>query len=341
MKRIACWSQIILLIALTVCVIPVTNFAQSQSRNSISGFVYDAINRNPVADVYVELMNDLSITLKRAKTDGGGRFFFGGLSSGTFKVRVAPYGTNYLEEVQDATITNFRIGNSVTSDTVYLDFYLRLDKRKINVNQLNPAAVIFVQEVPSSAKKLYEKAVSQFENKKETEIGFENLKKAIEIFPNYFDALNRLGVEYVNHNKFIESLPYLTKAIEVNPRSFLSFYALGIAFYNLKQWKEASEAFRETVNINSQSALAHLKYGMILRIIGNYKDAETMLLKAKELAKESPIADIHWQLALLYNKIERYKEAADELETFLKIQPDSRDSKQIKDLIIQLRAKTK
>jgi regulator of sirC expression with transglutaminase-like and TPR domain len=38
-------------------------------------------------------------------------------------------------------------------------------------------------------------------------------------------------------------------------------------------------------------------------------------------------------LALLYNQLKRYKEAADELELFLKVEPDAKDTELIKKLI--------
>jgi len=40
---------------------------------------------------------------------------------------------------------------------------------------------------------------------------------------------------------------------------------------------------------------------------------------------------------LLFNQLKRYKEAADELEIFLKVQPDARDAELIKKLIQKLR----
>src|SRR5687768_3425374 len=82
-------------------------FAQqrSQTSNSISGFVLDAKNSSPVADVYVELLNDLNTTLRRVKTDGSGRYFFAGMSGGSFRIKVLPYGTNYLPEERDVSIT--------------------------------------------------------------------------------------------------------------------------------------------------------------------------------------------------------------------------------------------
>lgn len=318
-------------------------FPQSQStrpNNSISGFVFDSISRNPVSDVQVELMNDLDTSLRRVKTDGTGRFSFTGLSSGTFIVKVSPYGTNYLEETQSATIVNNNIGGASSSDSVYLDIYLKPDKRKINT-EFYPAGSVFIQDVPTSAKDLYKKAISQLENSKQINLGLENLKKALEFFPDYYDVLNRLGIEYVKLNQYYEALPFLVKAVRVNQRSFSSFYALGLAAYHLKQMKEATEAFRLTTVLNPQSVYAQFQYGRALRISGNYKEAERALLKAESLDKNSTIAEIHWQLGLLYDKIERYKDAADALDAYLKIQSDIPNLQQIKDLIAKLRLKAK
>jgi tetratricopeptide (TPR) repeat protein len=338
MKKIILWSQSVVLV---IFIATVSSFAQSGTSNSISGFVFDAVNRKPVPDVYVELLSDVYSSLRRAKTDGSGRYFFGGISKGSFKVKVLPYGTNYLEEVQDVEITNYTIGRTTTSDSVYLDIYLRLDKRKINISELNPAGSVFIQDIPLSARDLYKKGIAQLEKVKEAELGMGNLKKALEIFPNYYDALNRVGIEHIRHNEYFEALPYLIKAIEVNQRSFTSFYALGLAAYNLKQMKEAVDAFRAATVINPQSVYANFQYGKVLRINGNYKEAEQSLLKAESLSKHSPIGEIHWQLGLLYDKVKRYNEAADELEKYLKIEPEISNSKQIKTLIGQMREKAK
>ena len=51
--------------------------------------------------------------------------------------------------------------------------------------------------------------------------------------------------------------------------------------------------------------------GMLLRQSNKLDEAETHL-RADKLA-ESKNPDAHWQLALLYNQVKRYREAADEL----------------------------
>jgi tetratricopeptide (TPR) repeat protein len=338
MTKIICQNSWIFL---SILILATSNFAQSQTSNSISGFVFDAVDRNPISDVYVELLDDVYMTLKRVRTDGSGRYFFSGISSGNFKVKVSPYGTNYLEEIQEATIINYSFGNSRTSDNVYLDIYLKLDKRKINIGGTDSTTVIFIQDVPLQARNFYKKGESQMETKKNVDVGLENIKKALEIFPNYYDALNRIGIEYLKRKEYLKAIPYLIKAVEVNQRSFSSFYALGLAATDLKKLPEAIKAFRATTVINPQSVYAQTKYGMVLRMNGNYKEAEQSLLKALSLDKYSQMAEIHWQLGLLYEKTERYSEAADELEKYIKIQSDASNIQQIKKLIAQLRAKGK
>ena len=65
--------------------------------------------------------------------------------------------------------------------------------------------------------------------------------------------------------------------------------------------------------------MAGIAQKTLLRQTEKLDEAETYLKQADQLAgSKSP--DAHWQLALLFNQLKRYKEAADELELFLKIQ---------------------
>jgi tetratricopeptide (TPR) repeat protein len=114
---------------------------------------------------------------------------------------------------------------------------------------------------------------------------------------------------------------------------------LGLAAFNLKQMKEATAAFQAAVVLSPQSIYAHIQLGIVSRINGNYKESEEALLKAVVLSKELQIPEVHLQLALLYEKLERFNETIKELEKYLKSQPDSSNDKQIKDVIAKMKAK--
>ncbi|MCB1023836.1 MAG: hypothetical protein KDB79_05590, partial [Acidobacteria bacterium] len=84
---------------------------------------------------------------------------------------------------------------------------------------------------------------------------------------------------------------------------------------------------------------ANFLLGMSLRKIQEFEKAEEAFLKAKELADgKSP--DIHWNLALLYaHNLNRYKDAAKELELYLKAKPDIQNKEAIKKLIKEFKNK--
>ncbi len=317
---------------------PSTSAEEHKAINVIYVQVYDPSGR-AVSNLWVELMNELYQSLRRGQTDNSGRIVFSGISSGSFKIKVFTTGTSYLTQTQDVTLINFGSGDSTSSDSAYVDFYLRLDKQKVSLGLEGVTDVVFVQEVPEPARKLFNKGADLL--KEDKEAGLIELQKSIDIFPNYYDALNLLGTQFAIRKMYGKAVPHLIKAIEINPRSFSGYYSLGYVSFYLNHRKESIEAFRAATILLPKSVNAQLWYGTVLRLEEKYDNAEKALKLAKTLSKKQPIAEIHWQLALLYNKLERNEEAADELESYLKILPDSPDAKKIKDLIARLKGKNK
>ena len=310
-----------------------------QGRNTISGTVYAGSHR-PVADINLELLDDFNSSLGRTKTNASGRFTFGGLPNGRFKVKALPYGTDYLEQTQEVVLGSVSVVAGRGSDQQNIDIYLKLNERA-NAGPFAAApGVIFAQEVPPAAKKLYEEGVKYLREKKEKE-GFESLKKSIEVFPDYYLALDRLGSEYAmrgtsDRSYFEAGLILLTRAVEINPRSFSSVFGLGWTQYQLGLNSEAIETLGRATTIYGKAADAYLWLGKALRRASLLDRAEAAFKRANDLTSGKG-ADVHWQLAGVYRDQKRYNEAADELELFLKTEPKAADAEKIKALIKQLR----
>ena len=301
-----------------------------QTSNSISGHVSGDL-RTPLPDLRVELLNEVDTVIQVAKTDASGLFVFRKLSDGAFQVRVQASSTNYIGQTKRVELARPRGGFGAASEEV--DFVL-ITRRTTSPAQ--KPGVVFLQEVPAQARKEYQRAAELLPKSEKRQEALEALKKAIEIYPQYFDALEMLGSEYVKHQDYEFAVPLLTKALEINARAYPSWYALGVAQYNLKQQPAAIESLKRAVSLNPKSINATLWLGMVLRRTGRLDEAETHLKQANVLA-DAKLPDAHWELALLFNQLKRFREAADELERFLKVQPDSQDAQQITKLIQQLR----
>lgn len=352
MRKSHCWllglaiaaagtpNQVLTALSLTRARPPISSIVAPQGRSSISGQVFSEAQR-PVSDVFVELLNELDVTITQVKTDGAGRYAFSGLPEGRFKVRVSPYGTDYGPQTREIIIAVVGAVPGSGSVNEQADFYLKVKAEAL----AGPFAVpgsIFAQDVPGPAKKLYEKGIGELREKKEKE-GFESLKKSLEIFPTYYLALDRLGTEYAlrgnqNRGYYEAAVVLLTKALEINPRSYSSAFGLGFAQYYLGLVDKATENLERAVNLYGKAVNGYLMLGMAHKRAGKLAQAEAAYKRANELGK-GKVADVHWQLAGLYSDQKRHKEAADELELFLKTQSNARDAEKIKQLIKQLREK--
>src|SRR6185436_15061818 len=207
----------ILIIVLALGFLPQT--AQTSS-NSISGHVSND-QRAPVADIRVELLNEVDSVIRTVKTDGSGLFVFRKLSDGTFQVRIQTSGTNYVSQTKRVDLARPHGFGAAFEE---LDFVLMTT----NAGSTGKPGVVFVQEVPEPARKQFQKASELLNKSNKREEAFVALKSAIELFPQYFDALELLGTEQVKDREYEAAIPSLTKALEVNSRSFASSFALGV-----------------------------------------------------------------------------------------------------------------
>lgn len=300
----------------------------AQTNNQIEGRVVNESNA-PINNAYVELYNDVNLLISRTRSSSQGRFSFRNLRAGRYVVQIKPYGTNLLEASERVEIQN--LGTIPVVE--YVDVRLEVDKRFTRETE-TIVGTIYAQEIPRQAKKFFDSGVDKF--KDGNKAGTEDLENAIKIFPTYFDALNLLGREYIAQGKYKEGYPFLLRAIDVNRRCPECFYSLGVAFYKLDQIEAGVVAARAAAEIMPNSGESQLLLGILLSISGDYTESEKALLSAKKVFKD-PNAEVHWQLALLYNKTKRNLEAADELELYLKVNPKANNKEQVKKLIKNFR----
>jgi Tfp pilus assembly protein PilF len=336
-------KSLILRNALAVLFFAVVFFASANkifAQNSINGVIFDT-NRQPVGKIDVELLDAFERLIKSTKTTTSGLYFFQGLSAGVYYVQVRVDGTNYqpakeriqLGEGNRTSIT----GRLSGGESMQVNFVLQIESRG-NSGEPASSEIVFAQNVPEEAEEFYKDALKSLERKNNAEATLK-LESAIRVFPEYFLALDRLGYEYVLQNKFAEAEKVFARALKINPKSFSSKSGLGIAEYKLGKKQEAVKTLEEAVEIDPFSANSLLFLGKIYRELKEFEKAESVLKKAKSLSKNK-LADVHWELALLYYyNLERYADAAEELELYLKANPKAENRRQIERLIKTMREK--
>ncbi|MGE3466937.1 MAG: carboxypeptidase regulatory-like domain-containing protein [Pyrinomonadaceae bacterium] len=305
-----------------------------QNRNSVTGFVFDE-SRRPVSQIYVELLNEFYSTVSRARTGGSGMYSFRNLESGLYYVKVLYAGTNFEVQIKSVSLVPISVIQGRGAAAEQVDFYLR-SRKQPDRGEPGPPAVIFVQDVPAEAKTLFEEGVRELDTSKDE--AFAKIKRAIEIFPEYFAALDRLGLAYLELGHYEAAYVLLAKAVSVNSRSLPTTIGLGVAEFRLGAVKPSLERFRQAVKLDSTSINAQLWLGISLHSTSDLAGALTALMEAAKLS-DGKVAEVHWQLARVYKDQKNFSKAADELETFLRLRPDAQNAAEIKKIITSLRTK--
>jgi Flp pilus assembly protein TadD len=318
----------------------------ASAANSVGGFVFDR-GRNPLADIDVELLDEYyrvinnGATNGRQKTSSSGRYEFSGLNDGNYTIRVYAFRYDLEDQSQYIEMKSISSVPGQSGSMYYTaDFYLQPKKGGLKDAELS---VIFAQEVPKEAQQLYKKAVSDLASKRADE-GFAGLQKSITIFPQYYLALMRYGQELYARQQYTAATQVFMAAAEVNPKSALPFYNAGNSLNMLggKYLKNAKLALDQALTLAPLSPSVLLVLGTVERKLGLLADAEKHLLHAKKLSTtKSP--ELSKELAILYgNELKKYKEAADELEQYIKVANLSNDDEaKLKKQVADLRVKAK
>ena len=310
----------------------------AQGRNAINGVVLST-GREPLNRIRVELQNELEMMVAYTYTDPTGRYSFRNLSQGVFIIKVHSDGKYAGQAVR---IVMQAIRNSGASHYEQVDFMLKeLAEKKTAVASAG-VRTTFVQEVPGAARKVYERGIKQLESGRDQAAGIASLQEALTIFPKYYDALERLGIEYVRLEQYEEARQLLTLAIGINRSGASSFYGLGVAQFHTGRFEETVQSLRTALVLAPESsnlAFEHFYLGLACWKLNRHGDAEPHLKKAAEIGGNSIPPDVHMYLAQYYSESGRKQEAAAELELFLKLVPNAQDAEKIRALIKKLKAK--
>ena len=187
--------------------------------------------------------------------------------------------------------------------------------------------------MPKSALDLYQKgmAAAQKGSEKDTKEAVGFLSKAVAAYPNFSQALSDLGNQYLKLSQWDKATEAFDALVKLKPSDPAAHLDLGIALYNLggEKLPLAEAQFREAIKLNNPGPSAHYYLGMTLVKTKRYPEAQSELELAVKNGGDN-IAQAHRYLGGLYLAAHKNKEAADELEKYLKLDPTAKDADKIK-----------
>lgn len=213
--------------------------------------------------------------------------------------------------------------------------------------RLKPEANPSMAGVPKPAIDLYVKA-QEAERKGEAEKAQALLTDAVAQHPQFGLAHNELAMIHLKAgalDKAFEEIKLAVKALPDDPQVQFNY---GLVSLERKDYAEAEKQFRRSLKRMDKSAQGHMYLGIALmrlkatdpaEVQRNQAEAERELQQSIKLGGDSA-ARAHYYLGGLYWARHDYKQAADELETYVKLAPKAPDIEQVKGTIKELRSKS-
>lgn len=192
-------------------------------------------------------------------------------------------------------------------------------------------------EAPKPAVELYEKAIEAVRDG-DNEKAVEHLRAAVAIHPGFALALSEMGVLYMKMRQPEKAAEALRSALKLTPDDYATLLTYGRALFDLQEFSEAERTFRDALRKNATSPSAHFYIGLILLKRRALDEAEASLQNAIKNGGES-MALAHYYLGGIYWGRKEYGRAADELEIYLRLEPEAENAKRVRATIKELRKK--
>lgn len=199
--------------------------------------------------------------------------------------------------------------------------------RNESIRMMNQAIGMYRGKRTGEAMKMLQKAVTkdpnnqqayrllgmiQYQRVADLDNGEKNLRKAIELKPDDYEAQYHLGQILSRKTNWRAAAGAFEAAIKAKPDHAESHLRLGYAMDKLEKFDRAQEAYREAIKANPRLPEAYNALGNLYRRFEKHAHAAQVLKNAVENNPEYPAN--HHDLGLVYQEQKRFPDAIRMLE---------------------------
>ena len=192
------------------------------------------------------------------------------------------------------------------------------------------------QDVPRAARREYDQALDQLD-KDDLPRAQKHLERAVQLFPDYVEALNELAVLQMKAGELAPAEQNLRHALGIDTAAVLPLLNLGLCLMRQEKYAPAVEPLEKATQLAPTNARAYMLLGSAQMAAGSADPAELSLQRAYELGGKN-MARANLELARLYARKSLYERAVASLTKYLDDVPDDPNSASLKETLERLRA---
>jgi tetratricopeptide (TPR) repeat protein len=270
---------------------------------------------------------------RQAYTNEQGKFEFPGIEEGGY--------TLTAKSVSDPGLASESVeADTYRTATTDLRVNLVLRREANAAGNSKPEVVTAVdsgQHVPKEARKAFREGL-KFRRESEAVKALEKLNRAVELYPEYYQALAERGDLLIFERKLAEAALDFERALKINSRYGPALRGMGYCKLEEREFDEAAGYLEKAITAQPDNANTYLLLGIAYLELDRREPARLALFKALSFNSQHELR-AYIYLGNLYARERMYKEAAEELAMYLEANPTAADAAEIKAIEAQWRAR--
>jgi len=289
-------------------------FAQEQGDLILTGYVREEGSNEPIAAATLEISRSGSESQAPVFSGVDGEFIFRGLQKGEYVISAKKSGFN------SASVNVSVMRTGALEVTISL-------RRTAPAGAATPGSPISAHQlqVPKKARAAYEKGRKLLEDENNPGGSIAAFEKAVKEFPGYYEAYAELGVANNRVGKFPEAEASLKKAVELSDGKYLQpLYVLADVYNSQGKYQEAEPWARQAIAVDNSAWNGFLELARSQVGLKRTSEAESNAERARDLAPQTP--QVYLVLANVHALQQNYQAAVQDLDAYLKLEPDGQRS---------------
>jgi Flp pilus assembly protein TadD len=294
--------------------------ARPSDMGSISGTVR-TIDDHAVSDARIEIRS-----LRTGQVVASGF----STQSGNFEVSNLPAGS--YDVIATSGLLEARESVQVQGPVIVA---LQIAKRTRAVDGSTSVSVASLK-VPEKARQEYDKAQTAMQKGKHEE-ALAHANKALELYPDFAEALTVRGVLNLDNHDIAAATRDLERAIQIDGNYGLAYLALGAAYNADSRYDDALRTVEHGVTLDPKGWQGYFEMAKALFAKGDY---EMSLQQVNRAAENTPgdYPPLHLLRAHDYIGLKKYADAKTELETYLSQAPQAPGVADVRHTLEQLQS---
>lgn len=319
----------LLLVPLSVPLFPQRPSVQQQKTVDVTIKVVYQNQRSAPLNCRVQILTSSGGTFAEAFTDTQGDARFA-LPGGTYRLRLT--GAE-IEETSPVSAFNIYPQENTHTEIVYVN---------AKADAANPAdadaptvSAAFLK-VPEKGRDEYLKGAEAMQKNQVAEAE-KHFRKAVEIYPNFADALNSLGVISMQQGKPAEGRELFEKALAADPNFAPTYLNLAKISSGVRDFQKSEDLLNKAVTLNPRSSETLSMLAYIQLSLHQYPEAVATAQRV-HLLSHKDFAAVHFVAGRALEAQGQPEQALEEYNTFLQESPTGLSADEARKAVARLSA---